>query len=528
MAITGYAGKPGHGKSYEVVVYQVYHAVKNRRHIVTNIPLILENFAKVDPIFEAPEGFVIPDCRSKSSVMSDIDLQALIISYRQPQSEKQEQFVQPEQSSDQPEFKGIIQQGWSPPPNLEIPIISKSGFFKTKPVEPPQKSSLPPKKKSIVDIEKDLKTKLGENPEPAGDTWINPWHYVHFVEDTADSFAFQTRMHYGVLLETKFGFSLTTEKGEGALYVIDECQRALPVSETSSEVENFYQLHRHYGISIVLITQNFKVISTKIQVLIEDVVTLSKNHIFGSPKSYLRFHHAGLGGPFINKQVRSYIPKYFLFYKSYTQGGQGEAGKVDFASIWSRPVMIVIILVLALALSFIIYLIFFGPSFNDLINGNNVDKKTLVEDTADIKPQSIDLPKPSQLPKQPVSVVPPATPATPPPPIDPLTVAGFTIHQGGFGSLVLVSDSQDKIPSPPKNLTTYLLVKSNNSQVIQISSADMIRMGYKIKTELKCYSVLEYRKKDQVRTIEVSCDIPPLADSMQTVAPSGKPATVRH
>jgi hypothetical protein len=442
MAITGYAGKPGHGKSYEVVVYQIYHAVKNRRHVVTNIPLFLENFAKIDPIFEAPEGFIIPDCRSESSVMSDVDLQALIASYQQPQPEKQDQSTQLEQS------QGIIQQGWTPPPNLEVPVISKFGGFKTKSVEPPQKPSAPSKKKSITDIEKELKTKLGENPEPAGDTWINPWHYVHFIEDTADYFAFQTRLHYGVLLEAKFGFSLTTEKGEGALLVIDECQRALPVSETSGSVENFFQLHRHYGVSIVLVTQNFKVISTKIQVLIEDVVTLSKNHIFGSPKSYLRFHHAGLGGPFINKQVRSYIPKYFLFYKSYTQGGQGEAGKVDFASIWSRPVVIVIVLVLALSLSFIIYLIFFGPGFNDIMNENQVKPQPI--DSS--KSQPIDSSKPPQLPKQSSPVAPPAASisAPPLPPIDPLTVAGFTIHQGGFGSLVLISDSQDKIPSPQR------------------------------------------------------------------------------
>lgn len=43
MAIHAYVGKPGHGKSYGVVEHVVIPSLKQDRHVVTNIPLVIDD-----------------------------------------------------------------------------------------------------------------------------------------------------------------------------------------------------------------------------------------------------------------------------------------------------------------------------------------------------------------------------------------------------------------------------------------------------------------------------------------------------
>ena len=49
--ITALVGVPGSGKSYEAVVYHVLPALKSGRKVITNLPLKIEEFAKIDPSF---------------------------------------------------------------------------------------------------------------------------------------------------------------------------------------------------------------------------------------------------------------------------------------------------------------------------------------------------------------------------------------------------------------------------------------------------------------------------------------------
>lgn len=44
-------GPPGGGKSYEAVVYHVLPALRDGRKVITNLPLILEMFARLDPAY---------------------------------------------------------------------------------------------------------------------------------------------------------------------------------------------------------------------------------------------------------------------------------------------------------------------------------------------------------------------------------------------------------------------------------------------------------------------------------------------
>ena len=43
MAIHAYVGKPGHGKSYGVTEHVVIPSLKQDRHVVTNIPLSIDD-----------------------------------------------------------------------------------------------------------------------------------------------------------------------------------------------------------------------------------------------------------------------------------------------------------------------------------------------------------------------------------------------------------------------------------------------------------------------------------------------------
>lgn len=49
--INGLEGIPGSGKSYEATVYHVLAALRRGRKVVTNLPLIVEQFAAIDPAF---------------------------------------------------------------------------------------------------------------------------------------------------------------------------------------------------------------------------------------------------------------------------------------------------------------------------------------------------------------------------------------------------------------------------------------------------------------------------------------------
>jgi zona occludens toxin len=49
--INGLEGIPGAGKSYEAVVYHVLQALKEGRMIITNLPLVVDMFAAIDPAF---------------------------------------------------------------------------------------------------------------------------------------------------------------------------------------------------------------------------------------------------------------------------------------------------------------------------------------------------------------------------------------------------------------------------------------------------------------------------------------------
>lgn len=64
-------------------------------------------------------------------------------------------------------------------------------------------------------------------------------------------------------------FHQNCEDFRGFLFVIDECQTIFPTSFKDQDVLRFFQLHRHYGIDIILLSQDYKLVSSSITLLAE-------------------------------------------------------------------------------------------------------------------------------------------------------------------------------------------------------------------------------------------------------------------
>ena len=51
--INGLEGIPGSGKSYEAAAYQVLAALEQGRKVITNLPLVIDAYAAINPAYAA-------------------------------------------------------------------------------------------------------------------------------------------------------------------------------------------------------------------------------------------------------------------------------------------------------------------------------------------------------------------------------------------------------------------------------------------------------------------------------------------
>lgn len=120
------------------------------------------------------------------------------------------------------------------------------------------------------------------------------------------------------------------QKGEGPLYVIDECHVALPKLGTPDAVVQWFKLHRHYNAEVLLMTQSFRDINQPIAQLVATLIKCRKADILGNKGEYIRKVHAGYRGAMIQQNQRKYENQYFGLYRSNTQSsGTSEAGMTD-------------------------------------------------------------------------------------------------------------------------------------------------------------------------------------------------------
>ena len=126
-------------------------------------------------------------------------------------------------------------------------------------------------------------------------------------------------------------------EGQGPLFVVDEAH--LPLGrQTNNEVLEWYSLHRHYGVDIVLMTQNLRKLNRDIKDMIEVTYQCTKATALGSQNSYVRKVRDGSAGDTVNTALRKYESAYFKFYQSHSKSNQAvkEASAQDIIPFWKR------------------------------------------------------------------------------------------------------------------------------------------------------------------------------------------------
>ncbi|EGQ8922532.1 zonular occludens toxin domain-containing protein [Vibrio parahaemolyticus] len=128
------------------------------------------------------------------------------------------------------------------------------------------------------------------------------------------------------------------EKGQGPLYVVDEAHMSLPSRGLPAAILEWFSIHRHYGVDIILLTQNIRKVHRDIKDMIEVTYRCTKNTAMGSSNSYTKKVQDGCNGEVVNTSIRSYKPEYFPFYKSHSQSNKHvqEAQAKDIRPFWKR------------------------------------------------------------------------------------------------------------------------------------------------------------------------------------------------
>ncbi|MVT36635.1 hypothetical protein GO497_01295 [Acidovorax citrulli] len=244
--INGLEGIPGSGKSYEAVAYHVLPQLKQGRKVITNLPLLVDMFAAIDPSY----ANLIEIRRKPGNVLGVWDPDAV------------------DEDGNGEAFR--IVENLDPDSDLvkrNLPVFS---------------------------------------PHEGATVFGTVWCY------------YSTWKH--------------PETGQGPLFIVDECHVPLPATGTSKEVVEWYKLHRHFNVDVLLMTQSFRDANQPIARIIGMLITCRKADVLGKKDSYIRKVKSGYRGAVISTEIRPYKPEYFKLYKSHTQGNsvaESAAGDVS-------------------------------------------------------------------------------------------------------------------------------------------------------------------------------------------------------
>lgn len=180
---------------------------------------------------------------------------------------------------------------------------------------------------------------------------------------------------------------------QGSLVVIDEVHKyfnARDWNEEKTEVDengkkvslnramaDWASTHRHLGFDVVLITQDIDKVDKQVRSMTEWCYYFRKVNFFGGAvqKKYLCYAYSGddHGGKPLSKNVRTYYPKYFPCYKSYSNADAKEIGFMTHVNILKHPIFYAIPVVIC----FCLYMFFTKSSFatGDIFGVSKVQHK---------------------------------------------------------------------------------------------------------------------------------------------------------
>lgn len=283
-------------------------------------------------------------------------------------------------------------------------------------------------------------------------------------------------------------------EGFGPLFVIDECHVALSKENAAKlkEVVQWFKLHRHFNVDVLLMTQTFRDVVPSIAALLGMLIRVRKADIIGK-EGYIRKVFGGFRGGLVSTETRNYDPSLFQLYTSHTQGGavqEFKATDVQSVMVGWRKKQRVVMGVALIAACFTLWLAF------------------------------RDKPKP---PKRPI----PATSATqaPTPKVQPQTLPQSAADPAPSRSDD-VPEAQGKDPEPygtsgvhmtgrmsmgGRTIYTFL-VSHNGAPSHATTDAELVGAGYIWRALSDCAGILEWKGKRRA----VTCSVP-----QQTMAVAG-------
>ncbi|MGD9686357.1 MAG: zonular occludens toxin domain-containing protein [Desulfobacter sp.] len=142
---------------------------------------------------------------------------------------------------------------------------------------------------------------------------------------------------------------------KGALIIIDEAHKHFNSRDWQNvqnrKLADWASTHRHDGYDVIFITQDIEKVDKQVRTLTEWTYFYRKVNFLGGAvqKKYLCYSYSGddhRGTP-IAKNVRTYNPRIFGAYKSYSTADAKEVGFMQHVNILKHPVFFAIPLVLA-------------------------------------------------------------------------------------------------------------------------------------------------------------------------------------
>jgi zona occludens toxin len=284
--------------------------------------------------------------------------------------------------------------------------------------------------------------------------------------------------------------------GRGPKFMIDECHVAMPKIGTDKAVIEWYKLHRHFNVDVLLATQKFRQMCQDIAELMAMVIKVRKADVLGKSDHYIRKVHAGYRGAVIQEGLRKYEPQFFNLYRSHTQGNSVlESGATDVApiSVKLRRITRAVWGVAAVLVAFSVWMFTGDSKPKDNAPGfkSGVVKADGKTDFEAIKRmtdrQGAQVSPESEKPAEGAAGGPAALAEA----ADPEPYGGKTLHLTGMMRL--------------KGRTLYTFAVSVSGSVMaQVTSDDLVTAGYRWQALTDCAGYLRWGKSAKA----ITCDAP--------------------
>lgn len=263
------------------------------------------------------------------------------------------------------------------------------------------------------------------------------------------------------------------ETNQGPLIVIDEAHNIFR-GKVSPELLEYYALHRHHGVDILLITQTWRQVHAEIRDMVQICYRVRKATALGSSKTYIRKVQDGVRGEVTNQDIRKYDKANYPLYKSHTQTNKAvlEAAAKDVKPIWKHWSVQGFVLIFLFSV--------FAASkgwFNPFPKPPSKKPVSVQSSPVSAPVANPVVPVPSTADSPPVQAPLPSPPPPKPKPIEPYAAHG--LHINGTRTL-------------NGRITYYLLVSQAGQVVAKLQDKDLSDSGYVVTPRGRCVLELEY------------------------------------